>query len=101
MASLAAPDIPSLAWGRFRAVDGGLQLPFSVQAHHGFVDGYHIHLLAQQVAALSVGREQVLIAPDEAQAETKEQGRGIGFISALAWPGALRQLDRKSPGYDV
>jgi chloramphenicol O-acetyltransferase type A len=51
MMALATPDIPSLAWGRFRDVPGGgLQLPFSVQAHHGFVDGYHIHLLAQQVA---------------------------------------------------
>ena len=38
---------------------------------------------------------------DAAQAETKDQGRGIGFVSALAWPGALRQLERKSPGYDV
>lgn len=44
-------DIPSLAWGRFRdAPDGQLVLPFSVQAHHGFVDGFHIHLLAQQIA---------------------------------------------------
>ncbi len=52
MTSLATPDIPSLAWGRFTvAPDGGLQLPFSVQAHHGFVDGYHIHLLAQRIAA--------------------------------------------------
>lgn len=56
---------------------------------------------AQQVAALSGGREHILLAPDEAQAETKEQGRGIGFVSSLAWPGALRQLDRKSPGYDA
>lgn len=49
--SLAVPDIPSLAWGRFRdAPDGMLQVPFSVQAHHGFVDGYHIYLLGQQVA---------------------------------------------------
>ena len=56
---------------------------------------------AQQVAALSGGREHVLFAPDAAQAETKEQGRGIGFISGLAWPGALRMLDRKSPGYDT
>lgn len=49
--TLAVPDIPSLAWGRFRdAANGRLQLPFSVQAHHGFVDGYHIHLLAQQIA---------------------------------------------------
>jgi chloramphenicol O-acetyltransferase len=52
MASLATPDIPSFAWGKFRnGPDGGLQLPFSVQAHHGFVDGYHIHLLARQIAA--------------------------------------------------
>ncbi|GAB3431090.1 CatA-like O-acetyltransferase [Massilia solisilvae] len=50
-ASLASPDIPSLAWGRFRdAPNGMLHLPFSVQAHHGFVDGYHIHLLGQQIA---------------------------------------------------
>jgi chloramphenicol O-acetyltransferase len=50
--SLAAPDIPSLAWGKFSDAAGGrVQLPFSVQAHHGFVDGYHIHLLAQQIAA--------------------------------------------------
>jgi ribulose-5-phosphate 4-epimerase/fuculose-1-phosphate aldolase len=56
---------------------------------------------AQQVAALSGGRAHVLMAPDAAQAETKEQGRGIGFISGLAWPGALRLLDRKSPGYDA
>jgi chloramphenicol O-acetyltransferase type A len=48
---LSAPDIPSLAWGRFRDGPHGLQLPFSVQAHHGFVDGYHIHLLARQIAA--------------------------------------------------
>ncbi|RZA32767.1 MAG: hypothetical protein EOP92_24355 [Lysobacteraceae bacterium] len=51
-ASLAQPDIPSFAWGRFRdAGNGRLELPFSVQAHHGFVDGFHIHQLAQQVAA--------------------------------------------------
>ncbi|QYF88109.1 class II aldolase/adducin family protein [Brevundimonas sp. PAMC22021] len=56
---------------------------------------------AQQIAALSAGRDGVLMAPDAAQAETKEQGRGVGFISALAWPGALRMLDRKSPGYDA
>ena len=56
---------------------------------------------AQQVAALSGGREHVLIAPDSAQAETREQGGGIAMVAALAWPGALRQLDRKSPGYDA
>ena len=50
MASIATPDIPSFAWGRFRAGPDGLQLPFSVQAHHGFVDGWHIHLMGRQVA---------------------------------------------------
>jgi chloramphenicol O-acetyltransferase type A len=51
-ASLAHPDIPSFAWGKFSdAEDGRVQLPFSVQAHHGFVDGFHIHQLAGQIAA--------------------------------------------------
>jgi chloramphenicol O-acetyltransferase type A len=51
-ATLGSPDIPSLAWGKFRdGPDGRLQLPFSVQAHHGFVDGFHIYQLAQQIAA--------------------------------------------------
>ena len=51
-AALAQPDIPSFAWGKFRdAANGRLELPFSVQAHHGFVDGFHIHQLAQQIAA--------------------------------------------------
>ena len=51
-ATLGSPDIPSLAWGKFKdGPNGRLALPFSVQAHHGFVDGYHIHLLAQRIAA--------------------------------------------------
>lgn len=46
------PDIPLIAWGRIaEAPDGRIALPFSVQAHHGFVDGYHIHLLGQTLAA--------------------------------------------------
>ncbi|MGG7606946.1 CatA-like O-acetyltransferase [Massilia sp. BKSP1R2A-1] len=51
-ASLAHPDIPSLAWGKFRDAPGGrLEIPFSIQAHHGFVDGFHVHQLAEQIAA--------------------------------------------------
>jgi ribulose-5-phosphate 4-epimerase/fuculose-1-phosphate aldolase len=54
----------------------------------------------QQVMALSAGRENVLIAPQAAQDEVKSQvSRGIG--GALAWPGALRRLDRELPGYDA
>jgi chloramphenicol O-acetyltransferase type A len=45
-------DIPSLAWGRFKdGPEGKLVLPFSVQAHHGFVDGFHIYTLGQQIGA--------------------------------------------------
>lgn len=54
----------------------------------------------QQIMALSAGRENVLIAPEAAQAEVKSQtSRGIG--GGLAWPGALRKLDRELPGYDA
>jgi ribulose-5-phosphate 4-epimerase/fuculose-1-phosphate aldolase len=54
----------------------------------------------QQVMALSGGREGLLIAPKAAQDEVRSQvSRGIG--GGLAWPGALRSLDRRSPGYDA
>lgn len=44
------PDIPLIAWGKYGpSVDGKMTLPFSVQAHHGFVDGYHIHLLGERI----------------------------------------------------
>ncbi|MFC5511948.1 CatA-like O-acetyltransferase [Massilia jejuensis] len=58
-ATLGAPDIPSLAWGRFKdAPNGRLQLPLSVQAHHGFVDGFHIHQLALRIGAELAGMMQ-------------------------------------------
>ncbi|MRW82507.1 hypothetical protein GJ698_00180 [Pseudoduganella sp. FT26W] len=46
-------DIPSLAWGRYSAPrdDGKLTMTMAVQAHHGFVDGYHVHLLAESIGA--------------------------------------------------
>lgn len=54
----------------------------------------------QQVMALSAGRDNVLIAPQAAQDEVnKQMARGLG--GKLAWPGALRQLDRALPGYDA
>ncbi len=37
-------DIPALAWGKFtKTSDGKIEMPFSIQAHHGFVDGFHIN----------------------------------------------------------
>ena len=55
----------------------------------------------QQVAALSAGRDNVLFAPDEANEANKGTGGGLGMVAQLAWPGCLRQLDRRFPGYDV
>lgn len=52
----------------------------------------------QQVLALSAGREGVLIAPEGAREEVAQQtARGIG---KLGWPGSLRRLARRMPGYD-
>ncbi len=35
-------SIPRVAWGKFFEQDGKILLPFSVQAHHSFVDGIHM-----------------------------------------------------------
>jgi len=57
---------------------------------------------AQQVMALSAGRDGVLLAPEAAQAVVRGQvGGGISMMGNLAWPGCLRQLDRSLPGYDA
>ena len=56
---------------------------------------------AQQVAALSGGRDHVLFAPQEAQDTVVGQtSRGMDAVARLAWPGLLRKLDRHMPGYD-
>ncbi|MDH4384624.1 MAG: class II aldolase/adducin family protein [Caulobacter sp.] len=56
----------------------------------------------QQVMALSGGRQGVLMAPEAAQGEVRNQiGKGLGPIGALAWPGCLRQIDRNLPGFDA
>lgn len=49
---LSEVDIPALAWGKFKSYgEDKIVMPFSVQVHHGFVDGYHIHLLAEEIAS--------------------------------------------------
>lgn len=56
----------------------------------------------QQVLALGAGRDNMLIAPQAAQSEVKDQASAaLPFVSGLAWPGVRRQLDRKLPGYDA
>jgi ribulose-5-phosphate 4-epimerase/fuculose-1-phosphate aldolase len=61
---------------------------------------YLEHACKMQVMALSAGRENVLISPKPARQEVKGQMRN-GPGGGLAWPGALRLLERESPGYDV
>ncbi len=41
--------IPSIAWGKFKMLGNEIEMPFSIQAHHGFVDGYHMHLLCERI----------------------------------------------------
>jgi ribulose-5-phosphate 4-epimerase/fuculose-1-phosphate aldolase len=53
---------------------------------------------SMQIAALSCGRENVLIAPEAAQ-ETVARQIAKGTSAHLAWPGALRMLKRIAPDY--
>jgi len=47
---IKSADIPSFAWGKFSKIDKNkIEMPFSVQAHHGFVDGFHIHQLLREI----------------------------------------------------
>jgi ribulose-5-phosphate 4-epimerase/fuculose-1-phosphate aldolase len=57
---------------------------------------------AQQVMALGAGLPEVLIAPDAAQDEVRNQVKtGFAGMGMLAWPALMRKLDRVSPGYDA
>ncbi len=57
---------------------------------------------SQQVAALTGGHAGLLLAPQASQDEVAAQiRRPASNVAALAWPGFLRQLDRKLPGYDA
>ncbi|WP_119679039.1 CatA-like O-acetyltransferase [Indioceanicola profundi] len=43
MARFGDCSIPNIAVGKFAHADGRLRFPIAVQAHHGLVDGLHIH----------------------------------------------------------
>jgi ribulose-5-phosphate 4-epimerase/fuculose-1-phosphate aldolase len=55
----------------------------------------------QQIAALTAGTEQVLLATQAAQDEVKAQTAALPMVASLAWPAMKRKLDRRSPGYDT
>lgn len=44
---LSRVHVPSFAFGKFVRENGKIKFPFSVQAHHGFVDGVHMHRLEE------------------------------------------------------
>lgn len=55
-----------------------------------------------QIAALSGGRDHVHIAPEAAQAVVVEQfAHVVPALGVLSWPGCLRQVEQRSPGYDA
>jgi len=35
-------SVPRIAWGKYKKVDSKVLLPFSIQVHHGLMDGYHV-----------------------------------------------------------
>lgn len=45
-------SIPNIAVGRFRKIEDGISFPVAVQAHHGLVDGWHIHQFITALAGL-------------------------------------------------
>ena len=56
----------------------------------------------QQTLAMGAGRDNLLIAPEAAREEVRQAGAmAMPFVSGLAWPGMLRRLDRRLPGYDA
>lgn len=73
----------------------------------------HIHQLetacTAQVRTLSIGLDHVLIAPEAAQEEVRQQmagtrGRPLGngrSVSELVWEAALRKAQRHCPGFAV
>ncbi|MCH1926248.1 chloramphenicol acetyltransferase [Shewanella sp. C32] len=41
--------VPRIAWGKYKKEQGKVLLPFSVQAHHAFIDGIHIGKLTEVI----------------------------------------------------
>lgn len=40
---------PMFDWGKYAEKDGRVRMPFSIQVHHSFVDGYHVGKLVDQL----------------------------------------------------
>lgn len=76
-------------------------LALGATAADAFIGIYYLErACAQQVLALTAGRDGILMSPKEAQEEARGQGRGLPITASVAWPGLKRKLDRHLPGYD-
>jgi ribulose-5-phosphate 4-epimerase/fuculose-1-phosphate aldolase len=70
---------------------------------------YHLEEACKaQVRSLSIGRDKVLIAPEEAQEEVRRQMsrerkpvEGAKSHYDLVWEAALRKAQRQAPGFDI
>ena len=49
MARFGDASIPNIAVGKFKFEDGDVHFPLAIQAHHGLVDGLHIHQFAERM----------------------------------------------------
>lgn len=43
---------PMLVWGKYEERDGKILLPLTIQVHHAAADGYHCHLLLEELEKL-------------------------------------------------
>ena len=41
--------IQRVAWGKFEEINGRLKMPFSIEAHHAFVDGLHVGIFINRL----------------------------------------------------
>ena len=75
-------------------------LTWGQTAGEAFTSIYFLELACQQqIAALSAGRDGVLLAPQDSIDKTAPLAKGLGMVGGLIWPGLLRRLDRTFPGY--
>ena len=42
IATLGVDSSPKMSWGKYLEQDGRTLVPFSVQVHHGLMDGFHV-----------------------------------------------------------
>ena len=49
---------PMFVWGKYQEQGEDVTLPFTLQVHHGAADGYHCHLLLEELRGLLAEPEQ-------------------------------------------